>query len=60
MQVGSYCGAAYLQAEAAFVSLRTGAAEQPDTVQPNCLMFIAYFLKLAALYAAADRWLRTK
>ena len=46
MKVGSCCGAAYLQAETAFVSVRTGTAEQPDVVQPNCLTFVVNFWDL--------------
>ena len=49
-QVGSCCGAAYLQAETAFVSVRAGTAEQPHIVQPKCLTFVVYFLGPAALY----------
>ena len=50
MQVGSYCGAAYLQAKTAFVFVRTGMARMPDVAHVSDMTW----------YAAADRRLRTK
>lgn len=63
MQVGSNCGAAYLQAETAIVLVRTGTAEQPDKLQPKCLTSVVHMPMVPVVYIAygtADRRLRTK